>query len=269
MKINPNLIESQNMFNFHNVVNGHYNLRSNMVDSYSVSNGTINIINKGSISYAGVSCKFNTIANHSYTFKANVNNTTRIVISDLKGGKETVLVNDENYTNGKSITFTALSSDTWIIFYSFTTTSCNWTNIMFNEGSTILPYADYTGKLIYKVDVEDIPLWSGTWFHSFDRQTITLNQSMANFKYIVIEYHNYANGYIGVNSNQYPREPVTQKFIYREGYGAFIHTEGGYLRTFAFVDDTHIAFDRPEENGVYTDDLKVCVPVNIYGTNTL
>ena len=197
----------------------------------------------------------------TYTFKANTT-VAEIKISYNWSGVEDVS------TNASTLTFTMTNDmvghGIFVIYGGANITLNANYDYMLNVGSTALPYQPYNGEIIHRKDIEPALLWeNGSPNSSFAGQTITLSESVSNFKFIVIEFKNY---YSGTQSSYFRKIKLVSDFnliaTSSNNNENLVISRGGYKAS-----NTSITFyDAYANQAVDNDRL---IPIAIYGTNIL
>lgn len=138
-------------------------------------------------------------------------------------------------------------------------------NIMLVEGSHPYPYQPYNGDIVREKDVNGTLLWeNGNPDASFGAQTITLSESLFNFKYLII-----------CSKQFYQHETLRiDKFkVLSVSYASMaislVTSDGGVIVRYIMVDTaTTLNVGEGYQNGVGGVKDSLC-PVAIYGTNVL
>lgn len=169
---------------------------------------------------------------------------------------------DANF-NGNAVFTLSDTTSIAIYYYSGNNYSNIPVKIMLNEGSEAKPYTENYGEIVHMKDITPVLLWENSSPTSaFVGQTITTNQSLDNFKYVVIEYKiNYSSG----NGGQFEKIRMSNKNFY---ISSTAHTNTGiYARAFTITSATTIVIS----DGYYNAsvDSTAIIPVAIYGTNIL
>ena len=227
----------------------------------------------------------------TYTMSLNTNvssgNVGRIQINDTLSGEDlgTLYVDKtidgaRGYFNEKS-TFTLTQTTTLYGRYcmdvdyignligSGGTSVAHSFTIMLNSGSHSYPYEPPYGAIVREKDIEPVLLWENSSPTSdFAAQAITLNQSVANFKYVVIAYKNLKNN-TGITYQKY--ESGTRTCIVASNYmdsSTFVSMS----REFAFNGTTTVNVSvcyTQKDTTTSSNDTSYAVPIAIYGTNVL
>lgn len=178
------------------------------VANYSLDVGIVNITNNGGVVYNRVSLKLY-LSSGSYHFRANVSNTTRFVFID---NNESIIIDDENYTNGKEESFNITTDGTYYIYLYAKTGSCLWSNIILNKGAHAYPYQEYKGSIVRQIELNNyLPLSGGTLnsgnvspltinsTNQFDASVVYFSRNSTNICYV-----GYVKGMATLSSQSYP-----------------------------------------------------------------
>ena len=178
---------------------------------------------------------------------------------------------DDTYSSmtssGGSVTTSKNVKGLMIYCASGTSTTVVYQNVMLNEGSTALPYQPYSGEVIHKKEIEPVLIWTNSSPSSSmsGNTEINLNQSLNNFKYIIVEY-SITNSSA---SRFYRKFRVKENIQINEVVAKWADTYSVILvsRPLYYTNETTYTSDSCYSSGSSKNEY--LIPQAIYGTNIL